>query len=245
MITLRRAAERHHDKSRKLETWLTFDLKDRAGSLVDGLGNIEILKEARLAPSAAVPRTSGQGAEILTYVREGALTYENSLGGSGVMQAGEFQRVTASPSLRHSKTNASRSDWAHFFQIWLRPSQADLDPGCEQKRFTAAQRRGGLCAIASPDARRGSLLIHQDALIYSAMLDPGQHLVRELSPGRSAWLHVVIGEITLGDHVLCTGDGAGITADRSVSLTAMTESEILLIDLGEPLPKIQTNSGRP
>jgi redox-sensitive bicupin YhaK (pirin superfamily) len=236
-ITLRRAAERQHDKSRKLESWLTFHPQAPAGLLAQGLGNIELLKECRLSPGAGVASTSGHDTEILTYVREGALAYENSMGGSGVVQAGEFQRVTAGHGLRRSQTNASRTDWAHFFQIWLRPSEVDLDPGHEQKRFTAAQRRGGFCAVASPDARRGSLRIHQDALIYSALLAPGQHLIRELSPRRSAWLHIVQGEVTLGDFVLGTGDGAGVTAEPAVSLTAREESEILLIDLGEAMPR--------
>jgi redox-sensitive bicupin YhaK (pirin superfamily) len=242
-ITLRRASDRHHDHSRKLEAWLTFDPQDPAGLLEVGLGNLELLKECRLAPGAGVPRTSGHDTEILTYVREGALAYENSMGGSGVVQAGEFQRVTAGRGLRRSQTNASRTDWAHFFQIWLHPSEVDLDPGHEQKRFTAAQRRGGLCVVASPDARRGSLRIHQDALIYSALLDPGQHVVRELSQGRSAWLHVVQGEVTMGDIVLCTGDGAGVTAERAVSLTAREESEILLVDLAQPMPRPVAKSG--
>jgi redox-sensitive bicupin YhaK (pirin superfamily) len=237
MITTRRAAERHHDKSRRLETWLTFDPQDRADRLVEGLRNIEILKESRLAPGVGAPRTSGEDIEILTYVREGALAYENSLGGSGIVQAGEFQRVTSGQHLRYSQANASRSDWAHFFQIWLRPAAVDLEPGCEQRRFTAAQRRGGLCAIASPDARKGSLRIHQDVLIFSALLDPGQHVVRELVQGRSAWLHLLRGEVTLGDLVLGTGDGAGIADERAVSLTASEESEILLVDLGVPTPR--------
>jgi quercetin 2,3-dioxygenase len=245
MITVCRATERHHEQSRKLETWLTFDPLNRSGTLSDGLGNIENVKESRLAPGAGVPRASGHDAEILTYVCEGALAYENSLGSSGVVQAGEFQHVTTGRGLHHSKTNASRTDWAHFFQIWLRPSEADLDPGHEQKRFTTAQRRGELCVVASFDARRGSLRIHQDALIYSALLDPGQHVVHELAQGRSVWIHLVQGEVALGDIVLTTGDGAGITAERAVSLTASEESEILLVDLGEPVPKPLTKSGRP
>ena len=245
MITLRRAAERHHDRNRKLETWLTFEPQDREGILSDGLGNIESVKESRLAPGAGVPRTSGHDAEILTYVCEGALAYENSLGSSGIVQAGEFQRVTAGRGLHRDRTNASRADWVHFFQIWLRPSEVDLDPGHDQKRFTSAQRRGGLCVVASPDARRGSLRIHQDALIYSALLDPGQHVVHELSQGRSAWIHLVQGEVTLGDLVLTTGDGAGVTAERAVSLTASEESEILLVDVGEQSRKNPAISSRP
>jgi len=245
MITLRRATERLHEQNRKLDTWLTFDPQERADGGSGNFRNIVNLKECRLAPGAGVPRSCGHDVEILTYVCEGALAYENSLGSSGVVQAGEFKRVTAGRGLHRSQTNASRTDVAHFFQIHLLPSEVDLDPGHEQKRFTAGQRRGGWCIVASPDARRGSLHIHQDALIYSALLDPGKHLVRELSPRRSAWLHVVRGEVTLGDLVLGTGDGAGVTAERAVSLTATEESDILLVDLGEPVPLAIVNRPEP
>ena len=86
--------------------------------------------------------------------------------------------------------------------------------------------------------------IHQNALMCSAVLDPGQHVVHELSQGRIAWLHVVEGEVTMGDIVLTTGDGAGITAERAVSLTAQSETEILLLDLGEELPGSRSKSVR-
>jgi hypothetical protein len=158
------------------------------------------------------------------------------MGRSGVIQAGEFRHLTAGRGYRHSEMNASRADWAHVFELWLRPSEAGLAPGQEQKRFCAAERRGGLCVVASPDARKGSLHLHQDALVYSAMLKRGDHVVHELAPGRSAWLHMVQGEAALGDIVLTTGDGVGVTAERAVSLTARKETEILLLDLGAELP---------
>jgi hypothetical protein len=240
MITLRRANERHHDRRRKQDVWHTFH-PDRADALAGGFGALEVLDEDRLPPGAGVPRHPHLDAEIVTYVREGALAHEDSMGRSGIVQAGEFQRMTAGRGIRHSETNASRADWAHVFQIWLRPSEAGLEPGHEQKRFSAAERRGGLCVVASPDARRGSLRIHQDALVYSAMLDPGQHVIHELPQGRSAWLHLVQGEVTLGDTVLTTGDGAGVTAEPAVSLTAREETEILLVDLGERLPRSPKN----
>lgn len=232
MITLRRAKERHHDRRRKQEAWLTFYRQDRADPLADGFGSLEILNEDRLPPGAGVPRRLHHDAEIVTYVREGVLAHEDSMGRSGIIHAGEFQRMTSGRGIRHSETNASRTDWAHVFQIWLRPSEAGLEPGQEQKRFSAAERRGGLCVVASPDARKGSLRIHQDALMYSAMLNPGHHVVHELSQGRSAWLHLVQGEVTMGNIVLTTGDGAGLTAERAVSVTAREETEILLLDLG-------------
>lgn len=235
MITLRRADERHHERRRKREVWHTFG-PDRAGALDGGFGALEILDEDRLPPGADVPRHPRRDAEIVTYVREGALAHEDSLGRSGVIHAGEFRRMSAGRGIRHGETNASRTDWAHVFQIWLRPSEAELEPSHEQKRFSAADRRGGLCVVASPDARRGSLRVHQDALVYSAMLHAGQHVIHELSQGRRAWLHLVQGEATLGDTVLTTGDGAGVAAEPAVSLTAREETEILLVDLGARMP---------
>ncbi len=233
MITIRRAKDRHRDQRRKRAVWLTFDPSDRADPLADGFGTLESFTEDRLRPGESALGRPRHDAEIITYVREGALAYEDSLGRSGVIHAGEFQRMTAGRGVRHSETNASRTDSVHVFQIWLRPSQAELEPSREQKRFSLAERRGLLCVIASPDSRRGSLFIHQDAMIYSAMLEPGQHVIHELLGPRMAWLHVVEGEVTLGDRVLSTGDSAGITAERAVSLTARAESEILLFDLGD------------
>ncbi len=231
MVTLRRASDRQHHRSLKREDWLTFDPQSTAAPFADGFGSLELLNEIRIAPGTSVPRSGSHDVEIVTYVHQGVLAYEDSMGHSGVLQSGEFHRVTSGRSLRHSKMNASRTDWAHFYQFWLHPSQAKLESEHIQKRFSAAERRGRLCIVASPDARQGSLHIHQDALICSALLDPGRHVVRDLSQERGAWLHVIQGEITLGDTVLTSGDGAGITDERAVSLTARERSEIVLVDL--------------
>jgi quercetin 2,3-dioxygenase len=238
MTSIRRGNQRHHDRRHQREVWRTFYPQGREDPLAGGFGTLEFLNEARLPPGAGVPRGPRHDAEIVTYVRDGSLAFEDSMGRSGVIEAGEFQRMTAGRGIRHSETNASRSEWAHVFRLWLRPSQAGREPSFEQKRFSAAERRGRLCVVASPDARRGSLRIHQDALIYSALLYPGQHVVHELSQGRSAWLHLVEGEVTIGDVVLTTGDGVGVTNEPAVSLTAGEESSLLLLDVGKWLPRL-------
>jgi quercetin 2,3-dioxygenase len=233
MITLRRSTERQHDRRRKREVWRTFDPRDRS----DRLGALEAVDESRLPPRADVPRRAGDDGEIVTYVREGAIAFDDSMGHTGVIHAGEFQRMIATPAARHSEANASRIDWAHVFQIRMRRSTPELAPGREQKRFSAAERRGKLCIIASPDARAGSLRLGQDIRIYSALLDPGQHVCHELSPERAAWLHVVQGEVTLDDLALITGDGASVTIAGAVSLIARTSAEILLFDLGSAMSR--------
>jgi len=237
MITLYRAGQRRRIRRDHGEFWLTFFAQDRPGPLVDGYGAIELLNEGRLPPAAAVPLRPRYGVEVVTYVREGVLAQRDWVGRSGVIHAGEFQCRTVGRGVRLSETNASQTELAHVLQIWLRPAEAAREPGHEQRRFSTAERRGKLCIVASPDGQRGSLRVHQDILIYSALLDPGRHLIHELVPGRSAWLHLVQGEATLGDVVLTAGDGAGITADRAVSITAREESEILFLDLGDQRTK--------
>jgi quercetin 2,3-dioxygenase len=231
MITLRRSQQRQHDRRRKQEVWRTFCLQNREDPLADGFGSLQMLDESRLPPGASVPPQPHHDAEIVTYVREGTVTHADSMGRSVIIQAGEFHSMSAARSIRRV-TNASPTDWAHVFQIWLRLSET-REPSHDQKRFSMAERRGGLLVVAAPDARRGSLRVHENVLIHSALLERGHHVVHELSQGRSAWLHLVQGEVTLGDIVLCTGDGAGVTTERSVSFTAQEATELLLFDLGE------------
>jgi redox-sensitive bicupin YhaK (pirin superfamily) len=231
MIWIRRAQDRRHDRRRKREVWRSFDSRDRAASFVHGFRMLETLDENRLPPGAEIPGYVYSAAEIVTYVREGAIACEDSTGHSGVIYAGEFERMTAQRGVRHTEANASRDDWAHVFQIRLHESGADREPAREHKRFSTAERRGVLLLVASPDVRTGSLRLHQDTRLYSTILEPGQHVVHELAPDRAAWLHVVVGEVALGDVVLTTGDGAGLAAERAVSLTAREGTEILLFDL--------------
>jgi redox-sensitive bicupin YhaK (pirin superfamily) len=151
-----------------------------------------------------------------------------------VIHGGEFQRMSVGHGARRIETNTSRADGSHVFQIGLRSTEQSVEPLEKPKRFSTAERRGLLCVVGSPDGRKGSLRLQLDAVLYSAILDPGQHVVHELSPGRSAWLHVVTGEASLGDEILSAGDGVGVTADRAVSLTAREVTEILLLNLQCP-----------
>jgi redox-sensitive bicupin YhaK (pirin superfamily) len=234
MISLRLSAERHHDRRLRREVWRTFAPVDRVDRLAARFRTLEAFDESRLPPRADVPRRIGGEGEIVTYVREGTVAYEDSMGHAGMIHAGEFQRMIATHGGRYSESNASRVDWAHVFQIRLRRARPELEPGREQRRFSVAERRGGLCVVASPDARAGSLRLAQETSIYSALLEPGQHIVHELAPAHDAWLHVVTGEVALDDFVLATGDGAGVVGERAVSLTARAGTEILLFDLAEP-----------
>ena len=236
MITLRRNAERRHVQRGKYDTWHTFCPREDGGSPTDDFGLLTTFNEIRLPPGGVSANHSHKEAEIVTYVYKGALAQEDSTGSSGVIYAGEFQRMTTGDGIRHKETNASRTDWTHLFRISLHPSEVGLDCTHEQDRFAAAQRHNVLCVTASPDGRKKSLRTLQDALVYSSILDSGHHIIHELLPGRSAWVHIICGEATLDGLILTQGDGAGITIEPTVSLTAQESTEILLVDLG-PAPR--------
>jgi hypothetical protein len=231
MIALRRNSERRHVQRGKHDVWLTFYPEAPSGPSTDGFGVLATLDEIRIPPDGGSASHAPEETEIVTYVYRGALAQEDSTGSSGVVHAGEFQRMTIGRGTRSKETNASRSDWAHVFRICLRSSEVGLEGGHEQKRFAMAQRRNVLCVVASPDGRTGSLRISQDALVYSVVLDAGRHLIHELLPGRGAWLHLVHGQATLQDIVMTQGDGGGLTTECSVSLTAQESAEILLVDV--------------
>ncbi|QQR73379.1 MAG: pirin family protein [Holophagales bacterium] len=234
MILLRRSDERRHERRRRLEAWHTFPAASATAALADGFGVLTSLDEHRLAPGAAIPRHSRHSAEVVTYVRQGTLVREDSTGVSSLVRAGEFHRMSVGPDLRHHEVNPSPTASTHVFQLWLRPVGSAIGSDPEQKRFSTAERRHGLCVVASPDLRRGSLRLDQEVLIFSALLGPGQHLIHPLATDRSAWLHLVAGAVTFDELILDAGDGAAITAERSVSMTAREESEILLLDLPAP-----------
>jgi redox-sensitive bicupin YhaK (pirin superfamily) len=236
MMSLRRNNERRHVHRGKQDAWLTFYSNGHADPFGGGFGNLAAFNEMLLQAGEIAPQVTVTGTEIVTYVYRGVLAQEDSNGNSGVVHSGEFQYMTIGRGVRHKETNPSPTDRAHVFRISLRPGEAELDSAHKQIHFPAAQRHNLLCIIASPDGRRKSLKILQDALIYSSILDPGHHLIHELLPGRSAWLHVISGEAALQEIVLTQGDGVGFTNEPSVSVTAQESSEILLIDLG-PAPR--------
>jgi quercetin 2,3-dioxygenase len=230
MINLCRSQQRYEDCRAQRAIWHTFSARASDGPLSEGFGALESFDEIRLPPNGFVKLSHYHLSETITYVLMGAVAFEDTLGRAGMLQAGEVRCVTAERGVHVTETNAAHDDWTHLFQIGLRTAEG-FAPTEEQKRFTMAERRDQLCLIAAGDAHQGALRMRQDACVYSAMLQSGQHLVHDLRAQRRAWLHVVSGEVKLGDLILSAGDSAGASAERCVSFTARARSEVLLVDL--------------
>jgi redox-sensitive bicupin YhaK (pirin superfamily) len=169
--------------------------------------------------------------EILSYVLEGALEHKDSMGTGSVIRPGDVQRMSAGTGVFHSEFNASPDEPVHFLQIWIEPNRAGVAPGYEQKNFPAAEKKGRLRLIVSPDGADGSVQIHQDARVYAAVLDADDAATYSLPEGHNAYIHVARGAIQLNDTALGTGDGARISGERELRLAKGTGAEVLLFDM--------------
>jgi redox-sensitive bicupin YhaK (pirin superfamily) len=139
--------------------------------------------------------------------------------------------MTAGSGIRHSEFNPSATEPVHLYQIWLLPESRNLTPEYEQKPFPEEGRRGRWQQVASKDGADGSLRIHQDARLFLANLAPGQSLSYTLAEGRSAWLQTLRGEVALNGTRLLAGDGAALTDEASLTVSAEHPAEVLLFDL--------------
>jgi hypothetical protein len=170
--------------------------------------------------------------EIITYVLEGALKHQDSLGNGSVIRPGDGQRMSAGTGILHSEANASKSDPVHLLQIWILPEHKGIQPGYEQKAFPEEEKRGRLKLIATRDGHNGAVTVHQDVSLYVSLLDKEQKVEHALAPGRHAWLQVARGSVELNGNRLEQGDGAAISDEKELAISGVQNgSEILLFDL--------------
>lgn len=231
MINIVRNSQRQCDRQNRHEVRHTFSRENGVSPDSLKLGSLAAFDELWIHADAGTAPHCEDDMEVVTYVYKGALSQKDNVGHSWVMNTGEFQRLTTGRGIRYRETSVSRTDGVHLFRILLRPNQAGLDQAFEQKRFTEAERRNMLCVVVAPDGRKGALRIHQNVLVWSAIFDPGHHMVYEMKVDGAAWFHILCGEVHLNEYVLTDGDGVGVTGERSISLTVHEKTEILLVDL--------------
>jgi redox-sensitive bicupin YhaK (pirin superfamily) len=164
-------------------------------------------------------------------VLEGALEHKDSMGNGSVIRPGDVQRMTAGTGVQHSEFNPSADQAVHFLQIWILPERKGLTPGYEQKYFAPDEKRGRLCLIASKDGQEGSVTIHQDARVFSCLLEDGEQVTYSPPKGRCAWLQVTKGGLWLNRTRLHQGDGASADDEESLLIKAEGAAETLLFDL--------------
>jgi len=231
MIRIRKAAERGHASHGWLDTYHTFSFGSYRDADHMGFRSLRVMNEDFIEPGEGFGTHPHHDMEIVTYVLEGELEHRDSMGHGEVLQAGEFQRMSAGSGITHSEFNPSGDQRVHLYQIWLLPERKAIEPSYQQKRFPEAQQHNRLRLVASPGGQDESLHIGQDARIYLATLDTRRRVFHPLAPRRHAWLQVLRGQVQLNGHVLDAGDGAAVSEETNLAMDANQRSEVMLFDL--------------
>lgn len=231
MITIRKSGERGHFDLGWLDTYHTFSFDQYYDPNHMGFRSLRVINEDVVQPGNGFPTHAHRDMEIITYILEGALEHGDSMGNGSIIRPGDVQRMSAGTGVRHSESNPSSNQLVHLLQIWILPAEKSIPPEYEEKKFSDDEKRNKLRLVVSPEGGEGSVKIHQDARIYASLLDDGQEVVHTLANGRSAWLQVAAGSVTLNDTPLKQGDGAAVTKESTIRITAQEPAEVLLFDL--------------
>ena len=231
MIEIRKSAERGQADHGWLRSAHTFSFADYHDPQQMGFGPLRVINEDRVAPGQGFGTHAHQNMEIISYVLSGALEHKDSLGTGSVLHYGDVQRMTAGSGVRHSEFNHSPAEPVHFLQIWIMPNVQGIAPSYEEKHFDIASKNGHLRLIASPDGREDSVLIHQDAYVFAAILDGASRVEHKLAQGRRAYVQVARGRVAVNGTGLAAGDGIKIDESKTLTLDQAQDAEVLLFDL--------------
>lgn len=193
-------------------------------------GDLRVWNDDTIAPQTGFPQHAHNDMEIITYVREGAITHEDSLGNKGRTEAGDVQVMSAGTGVRHSEYN--REDViTRIFQIWIVPSRSGERPSWGAKPFPKGERAGHFVTLASGyDSDEDALPIRADARIVCATLKAGETAEYPLGANRNAYLVPATGLVSIDGIHVNARDGAAIRDIDVLHVTAIEDSEILMVD---------------
>jgi redox-sensitive bicupin YhaK (pirin superfamily) len=233
MIVTRPANQRGHFNHGWLDTYHTFSFASYYDPKHMGFGTLRVINDDTVAPGQGFGTHGHRDMEIISYVLDGALEHRDSMGSGSVLRPGDVQRMSAGTGVMHSEFNHSSDASVHFLQIWIHPQKKGLAPGYEEKSFPNEDKKGRLRLIASPDARDGSLKIHQDVNVFASILEANDELEYTLQPGRQGWIQIARGRLRLNDVELRKGDGTALNDEPHITLKGIEEVEFLLFDLAK------------
>lgn len=231
MIVHRKASERGNTRLSWLNGRHTFSFNRYYDPEWMGFRTLRVINDDIVEPSGGFGRHPHQDMEIVTWVLDGVLKHRDSTGAEGELRLGDAQRMSAGTGVYHSEFNGSDTERVRLLQIWIEPAENGVAPSYEQKQFPEAGRLNRLRVIASQDGREGSVVIGQDAAIYDGVLEPGAAIEHPIAVGRSAWVQVAKGKVSVNGLALEEGDGAAISAETAVRIEATEPAEVLFFDL--------------
>ena len=231
MLALRKSNERGQANHGWLKSFHTFSFASYRDPREQGFSDLLVINDDRVAPAKGFGQHPHRDMEIFSYVLEGALEHQDSLGTGSVIRPGDVQLMSAGRGVTHSEFNHSADAPVHFLQIWIVPSVQGAQPRYQQQHFSNEEKRGRLRLIISPEGTDGSLSVRQDARVYAGLFNGEERAELTLAEDRYAYVHVAQGSITLNGQKLVEGDGVRVRNERTLALTDGDNAEVLVFDL--------------
>ena len=238
MFQIRRANQRGKADFGWLHSQHSFSFGQYYDPQHMGFSSLRVINEDRVLPSKGFGTHPHSNMEILSFVISGTLEHKDSMGNGGYIHPNEIQLMSAGKGITHSEYNASNSDLVHFLQIWLHPNVTDIEPSYQQQSFEDADRKNTFLELVSPKnapQSKGLLQIHQDASIFTSLLEEGKRLSRDLVRSRKYWIQMIDGFLDVitskGMMQLEAGDGLAVADEIVLELEARKQSTFLLFEL--------------
>jgi redox-sensitive bicupin YhaK (pirin superfamily) len=192
-------------------------------------GRLRVWNDDTIAARSGFPPHPHSDMEIITYVRTGAITHEDSMGNKGRTGAGDVQVMSAGTGVRHSEFNLENEPTT-LFQIWIEADKRGAQPSWGAKVFPKSDRTGQFSVLASGDTTDDALTINADAKVLGATLNAGESLTYSLAEGRRAYLVPAVGEVEVNGVALNARDGAAIADEPTITITAKADAELVMVD---------------
>lgn len=239
MIDVRKAEDRGIANFGWLNSYHTFSFGSYSDPEQTGFSDLLVINDDRVQAGMGFGMHPHQDMEIFSYVLEGALEHKDSMGNGSVIYQGDLQMMSAGTGIRHSEFNHSKSNLVHFLQIWIVPNQKHVQPRYQQVHFSAAEKRGRLRLIISPDGAQGSLSVYQDVFTYAGLFDGNESAALALGENRHGYIHIARGNVEVNGLRLSEGDGARVRGEQTITFSAGQNAEVLVLNLRpQELPEV-------
>ncbi|MCQ4271415.1 pirin family protein [Pseudomonas kuykendallii] len=239
MLAIRKSTDRGRANHGWLQSFHTFSFANYRDPREQGFSDLLVINDDTVAPARGFGQHPHRDMEIFSYVLEGELEHQDSLGTGSVIRPGDVQLMSAGTGVSHSEYNHSAANPVHFLQIWIVPDRRGAQPGYQQQHFDEASKRGQLRLIISPDGASGSLQVRQNARVYAGLFDGDEQARLTLDEDRYAYVHVARGSVELNGVQLQQGDGVRLRDTRELTLSHGAGAEVLVFDLrAQELPQM-------
>ena len=231
MLEVRPSNHRGRANHGWLQSRHTFSFGHYRDANQQGFSDLLVINDDHVSPGQGFGTHGHRDMEIISYVLSGELAHQDSMGNIKAIPPGDVQRMSAGSGVTHSEFNHAAGQTTHFLQIWIEPNQIGIPPSYAQKSIPAADKRGALRLVASPDGAHDSVVIHADAALYAGLFDDDEQATLTLNPQRKAYVHLIRGALEVNGVPITAGDAIKLEAETQIVLTHGVDAEVLVFDL--------------